>query len=103
MNVLVFFTTNSAACIWSIYVQLDFRSYSRACVSYDFLERGLQLTMKLLNPRYLVVKLKNAFGSVTRAIRSWLTCEYLCISCSLICSYCLSYFSSLFLDYDYMY
>ena len=36
--------------------------YSRACGSYqDFLDRGLLLTMKLLNQGFLLVKLKSSF------------------------------------------
>jgi hypothetical protein len=45
-------------CIWSIYISQLIR-YSRACGSYhDFLDRGLLLTRKLLNQRFLLDKLK---------------------------------------------
>jgi hypothetical protein len=49
-----------AAPVYGVYISQLIR-YSRACGSYqDFLDRGLLLTMKLLNQGFLLVKLKSS-------------------------------------------
>ena len=49
-----------AAPAYRVYISQLIR-YSRACGSYqDFLDRGLLLTMKLMNQRFLLVKLKSS-------------------------------------------
>jgi hypothetical protein len=46
--------------LYGVYISQLIR-YSRACGSYnDFLDRGLLLTRKLLNQRFLLVKLKSS-------------------------------------------
>jgi hypothetical protein len=46
---------------WAIKYCFTLIRYSRACGSYqDFLDRGLLLTMKLLNKGFLLVKLKSS-------------------------------------------
>ena len=58
------------------YISLSW--YSRACGSYqDFLDRGLLLTMQLLNQGFILVRLKSSLFTV--AIVTWLTVmEYMC-------------------------
>jgi hypothetical protein len=42
--------------------------YSRACGSYqDFLDRGFQLTRKLLKPGFLLLKLKSSLRKLASA------------------------------------
>jgi hypothetical protein len=49
-----------ATTAYGVYISQLIR-YSRACSSYqDFLDRGLLLTMKLLNQGFLLVKLKSS-------------------------------------------
>ena len=70
-----------AAPAYGVYISQLIR-YSRACGSYqDFLDRGQLLTRKLLNQRFLLVKLKSChhFKNFTVATMTWLTVmEYLC-------------------------
>ena len=53
-------TFQHAAPVYVVYISQLIR-YFRACGSYqDFLDRGLLLTMKLLNQGFLLVKLKSS-------------------------------------------
>ena len=72
------------------YISLSW--YSRACGSYqDFLDRGLLLTMKLLNQGFILVRLKSSLFTV--AIVTWLTVmEYMCHKWPRICSTCRKHF-----------
>jgi len=60
------------------------------CGSYhDFLDRGLLLTMKLLNKRFYWSSWSHHFESFTIATMTWLTVmEYLCHKWPRICSTC---------------
>ena len=64
---------------YGVYISQLIR-YSRACGSYnDFFDRGLLLTRKLLNPRFLVIKLKSSLRKLWVITMTWFTVtEYLC-------------------------
>ena len=63
---------------------------SRSCGSYyDFLDRGLLLTRKLLKHEFLWISWSNHFKSFMVATMTWLTVtEYLCHKWPRICSVC---------------
>ena len=90
---LSFHEHHFSTCIWSIYLSRLIR-YSRACGSYqDFLDRGLLLTRKLLNPGFLFVKLKSSLWMLYVTTMAWLTAmEYLCHKWPRICSTCCKHF-----------
>ena len=59
-NVIVFVLL--CTCIWGIYISVDMIFQSLWFLSwFPFLDRGLLLTKKILNPRFLVVMLKSFY------------------------------------------
>jgi hypothetical protein len=67
-----------AAPTYGVYISQMIR-YSRACSYQDFLDRELLLTRKLLNQRFLLIRLKSSLRNFSVATMTWLTVmEYLC-------------------------
>jgi hypothetical protein len=68
--------------------------YSRACGSYqDSMERRLLLTRKLLNQRFLLVKLKSSLRKLCGRYHDFVTVmKYLCHKWPQICSTCRKHF-----------
>jgi hypothetical protein len=82
-----------AAPTYGVYISQLIR-YSRACGSYqDFLDRGLLLTMKLLNQGFLLVKLKSSLRKLYGRHHDLLSLvEYMCHKWPRICSTCRKHF-----------